>query len=136
MDDDVGESLLISTFMNVYHVHVNRMPLSGTIRKITHIPGKHVPAFSKESERNERMITLINTEIGIIKIIQIAGSIARRINHYGKKGQYLQKGERMGIIKMGSRVDLIIPKQAIGTIKITKGDSVRAGKTSLCNRES
>ena len=132
-DDDVGESIYISTFMNVYHVHVNRIPFSGTIQSVTHIPGSHIPAFKKESLKNERVITLIKTDIGLIKIIQIAGSIARRIESYISPNQQLQKGERMGIIKMGSRVDLIIPKKAIGEMKVKKGDHVRAGESTICN---
>jgi len=133
-DDDMGESLFISTFMNIYHVHVNRIPLSGTIQKITHIPGSHLPAFTKESERNERMITIIKTDHGPIKIIQIAGTVARRIYHYGKQGQLVKKGDRMGIIKLGSRVDLIIPKHGILSVYVKQGDCVRAGTTSLCSK--
>jgi len=133
-DEDVGESLFISTFMNVYHVHVNRIPLSGTIQKIMHIPGSHLPAFTKESDRNERMVTIIKTEYGPVKIIQIAGTVARRIYHYGTSGQQVKKGDRMGIIKLGSRVDLIIPKQMISSVHVKQGDGVRAGTTSLCSR--
>jgi len=132
-DEDIGDSVHISTFMNVYHVHVNRMPIGGTIKKVTHIPGGHIPAFKKESDRNERMITIIETAIGPVKIIQIAGIIARRIVSYVESGQDLKKGTRIGIIKLGSRVDLIIPKDAIKKISVKKGDHVRAGITQICN---
>ena len=132
-DKDIGNSFHISTFMNVYHVHVNRMPLDGTIKKVTHIPGGHIPAFKKESDRNERMITIIETAIGHVKIIQIAGCIARRIVSYIDVDQDLKKGTRIGIIKLGSRVDLIISKDAIKKISVKKGDHVRAGITQICN---
>jgi len=132
-DKDIGNSFHISTFMNVYHVHVNRMPLDGTIKKVTHIPGEHIPAFKKESDRNERMITIIETAIGPVKIIQIAGSIARRIVSYVDIDQDLKKGTRIGIIKLGSRVDLIVPKDVVRKISVKKGDHVRAGITQICN---
>ncbi|OYT28478.1 phosphatidylserine decarboxylase family protein [Thermoplasmatales archaeon ex4572_165] len=132
-DDDIGDSFHISTFMNVYHVHVNRMPLDGTIKKVTHISGGHIPAFKKESDRNERMITIIETAIGPVKIIQIAGSIARRIVSYVDVDQNLKKGTRIGIIKLGSRVDLIVPKDAVKKISVKKGDRVRAGNSQICS---
>ena len=132
-DKDIGDSIHISTFMNVYHVHVNRMPLGGTIKKVIHIPGGHIPAYKKESDRNERMITIIKTAIGPVKIIQIAGSIARRIVSYVDVDQDLKKGTRIGIIKLGSRVDLIVPKDSVKKISVKKGDHVRAGITQICS---
>jgi len=131
-DEDVGESVCISTFMNIYHVHVNRMPVEGIIDKIIHIPGGHIPAFKKESDRNERVITLVQTKMGTVKIIQIAGTLARRIVSYNSTGQHLKKGKRLGIIRLGSRVDLIIPKKNMKHIMVKKGDGVRAGETQIC----
>lgn len=134
-DEDIGESLCVSTFMNVYHVHVNRMPLDGTVQQIDHISGDHLPAFKKESERNERMISLIDTVYGPIKIVQIAGIIARRIVNYHQPGEQLKKGQRYGIIRLGSRVDLIVAKKHIKTIHIKKGDHVRAGESQILNMQ-
>ena len=130
-DELIGEVTKISTFMNVYNVHVNRMPLDGVIKDIVHHSGFHLPAFKKESEKNERVITTIDTNIGTIKVIQIAGTLARRIIPYIKKGDKLKKGERIGIIKFGSRVDIYLPTKEINKIKVEKGDMIKAGETIL-----
>jgi phosphatidylserine decarboxylase len=132
-DKDIGESIQIATFMNVHNVHVNRMPIDGTILDITHIPGGYLPAFKKESERNERVVTLIDSSIGRIKVVQIAGTLAKRIVWYGKKKQQLIKGQRFGMIKLGSRVDIIIPKHMKQSITVSIGDRVRAGVDTICN---
>jgi len=130
-DNEIGECTKISTFMNVYNVHVNRMPLDGTIKKIVHLSGAHLPAFKKESEGNERVIITINTEIGLVKIIQIAGTLARRIVPYVKKEDKLKKGEKIGIIRLGSRVDIYIPSNRIKTIHVKMGDIIKAGVNTI-----
>lgn len=130
-DKEIGDCIKISTFMNLYNVHVNRMPLDGTIKDVVHISGIHLPAFKKESEKNERVITAIDTKIGNIKIIQIAGTLARRILPYIKKEDKLKKGERIGIIRFGSRVDVYLPTKKIKTIHVKVGDMVKAGETTL-----
>lgn len=126
-DEDVGNAFFVSTFMNIYHVHVNRMPVDGTIKKITYIPGSHLPAFTKESERNERVIMLVETAKGLVKIILIAGTVARRIVPYVKTGEHLKKGEKISLIRLGSRVDVILPKKMNVEITVTKKDRVKAG---------
>ncbi len=130
-DDDVGDCTKISTFMNVYNVHINRLPVGGTIKNIVHKRGIHLPAFKKESEKNERVITTIDTNIGTIKVIQIAGTLARRIVSYIKKGDKLKKGEKIGIIRFGSRVDVYLPTKEIKNIHVRVGDMVKAGVTTL-----
>jgi len=130
-DPDVGKCTKISTFMNIYNVHVNRMPMDGVIKDITHHDGVHIPAFRKESERNERVIINIKTDIGTIKIIQIAGTLARRIVPYIKKGDTLKRGEKIGIIRLGSRVDVYLPSKSIKTICVKEGDMVKAGEDAL-----
>lgn len=130
-DDEVGDCTRISTFMNLYNVHVNRIPLDGTIKNVVHISGIHLPAFKKESEKNERVITIIDTKIGTIKVIQIAGTLARRIVPYIKKGDKLKKGEKIGIIRFGSRVDVYLPTKKIKNIHVKIGDMVKAGETTL-----
>ena len=130
-DNDVGNCTKISTFMNIYNVHVNRAPIDGTVRDIVHKQGIHLPAFKKESEKNERVITTIDTNIGTIKVIQIAGTLARRIVPYIKKGDKLKKGDKIGIIRFGSRVDVYLPAKKIKKIHIKVGDMTKAGETTI-----
>jgi phosphatidylserine decarboxylase len=130
-DADVGECTLISTFMNIQNVHVNRMPLDGTIKKITYHKGRHLPAFQKESERNERVVLLIRTDIGMIKIIQIAGTVARRIVPYVTQGKQVKKGEMIGLIRLGSRVDVYLPTTKIKAFTIQVNDKVKAGEDTI-----
>jgi len=130
-DKELGGTFKISIFMNIYNVHVNRMPIDGKIMGINHKPGGYIPAYKKESERNERMVLDINTIIGNIKMILIAGTIARRIILYKKKGDYVKKGIRIGIIRLGSRVDLYLPEQKISKINVELGDMVLAGETTI-----
>jgi len=126
-DEEIGECTKISTFMNLHNVHVNRMPLDGIIKDVVHIDGAHLPTFKKESERNERVIITANTNIGMIKIVQIAGTLARRIIPYVKKGDKIKKGDRIGLIRIGSRVDLYLPGNKIKNINVKLNDRVKAG---------
>jgi len=129
-DDDVGECIRISTFMNVYNVHVNRMPLDGVIKDIVHIPGSYLPAFKKESERNERVVLTIDTAIGMTKVTLIAGTLARRIVSYVLRGDKVKKGEKIGMIRFGSRVDVYLPSKKIKTL-VNTGDRVKAGEDAV-----
>lgn len=130
-DEIIGDCICISTFMNLHNVHVNRSPFDGIVDNIKHISGIHLPAFKKESEKNERVITIINTSIGNLKIVQIAGTFARRIVPYISKGDKIKKGDRIGIIRFGSRVDLYLPKNKINKLNIKVGDIVLAGEDSI-----
>jgi phosphatidylserine decarboxylase len=130
-DEDVGTSTKISTFMNIHNVHVNRMPIDGRIKKLVHLNGAHIPAFKKESENNERVISLIDTDIGTVKIIQIAGTLARRIVTYMKKGDMIKKGEKIGIIRLGSRVDLYLPSKKIKSLTVNVKDKIKAGEDTI-----
>jgi phosphatidylserine decarboxylase len=127
-----GEHVKILTVMNVHNVHVNRAPIDGNVRKITYHQGKHVPAFNKDSEYNERVVTLLDTKIGDVKIVQIAGSFARRIESYITEGQEVLKGERIGIIKFGSRVDLYLPRNRV-KICVKEKQGVKAGESTIAN---
>jgi len=131
IDTDVGKCTKISTFMNIHNVHVNRMPLDGKILDIIHYNGGHLPAFKKESERNERVVLLLKTEIGTVKIIQIAGTLARRIVPYVKKGDTVKKGEKIGLIRLGSRVDIYLPAKKIQTITVNVKDKIKAGEDTI-----
>jgi phosphatidylserine decarboxylase len=126
------DKVVISVFMNVHNVHVNRAPLAGRIVKIKHFPGSHIPAYNKESERNERVTTDWDTAIGPVRTIQIAGVVARRIVPYVKRGQKLEKGERIGIIRFGSRVDLHLPADKIN-VKVSNGQAVYAGISTVAS---
>ena len=130
-DTEVGECIQISTFMNIHNVHVNRMPLDGTIEEITHYRGAHLPAFKKESEKNERVVLLIHTDIGRIKIVQIAGTLARRIVPYVSKGNTVKKGGKIGLIRLGSRVDLYLPTKRIKPLAIQVTNKIKAGEDTI-----
>ncbi|MES2154836.1 MAG: phosphatidylserine decarboxylase [bacterium] len=130
VDADVGAADLLSIFMSPKDVHVNRMPLDGTVLAVLHFPGSHVPAFKKESERNERVEVLLDTAIGRVKVTLIAGTVARRIVPYIEEGQRLAKGQRIALIRFGSRCDLLVPEGRIRW-KAHAGDQVQAAATSL-----
>jgi phosphatidylserine decarboxylase len=131
IEKDIEECIIISTFMNIYNVHVNRMPIDGIIKNMIHVSGSHLPAFKKESERNERLIITIESKIGTIKIIQIAGTLARRIVPYIKIGDIIKRGEKIGIIRLGSRVDLYISSKMIKNITVKLGDKIKAGENCI-----
>lgn len=107
------------------------MPIDGTIEEIIHHTGSHLPAYKKESERNERVVLLVKTDIGRIKIVQIAGTIARRIVPYVTQGQAVSKGGKIGLIRLGSRVDLYLPTKKIKRLSIQVHQSLKAGEDSL-----
>jgi len=130
-DTDVGKCSKISTFMNIHNVHVNRMPLDGTISEVVHHSGSHLPAFKKESEKNERVILVLKTRIGTIKIILIAGTLARRIVPYIKKGNVVKKGEKIGLIRLGSRVDIYLPQKKIKNLTVRLKERVKAGEDTI-----
>lgn len=119
----------VATFMNPLNVHVNRAPLSGRVASVTHVQGGFVPAFDKESERNERVVWVFDTEVGELEVVQIAGTVARRIVPYLDAGAKVEKGERIGIIRLGSRVDVYLPPGVAPAVKV--GDKVVAGETTL-----
>ncbi len=126
-----NDKYLISTFMEVNNVHVNRMPINGRITQMSHFPGYHLRAWKKESDLNERVIITIQTEIGEVKVVQLAGLIARRIYPYIKEGDTLKKGDRIGIIRLGSRVDVYLPIKKIKEIPVKIGDPVKAGEDTI-----
>lgn len=125
------EVQLVSIFMSIFNVHVNRIPLSGKVELIKHKKGRFMAAWADEAiEHNEQVIIGINNrKYGKILFVQIAGLIARRIICNLKEGDEVEKGKRFGIIKYGSRVDLYLPKQV--SLKIKNGDSVKAGQSII-----
>ncbi len=121
----------ISIFMNVFNVHVNRMPFDGRIKKVIYNPGKFMNAsFDKASVHNERNALVIQTEKGVeFAVVQIAGLVARRIVNCVKEGEKLKKGDRYGMIRFGSRLDLYIPGDFDVAVKI--GEKTKAGSTII-----
>jgi len=126
-----GKYKKISIFMNVFNVHVNRAPYTGRVEKIAYHAGKFLSAdLDKASAENERNQILISTSDGQnIWVVQIAGLIARRIVCWTKEGEELKKGERFGLIRFGSRVEVFLPPDSKITVRI--GDKVTAGQTTL-----
>ena len=126
-----GEFTRVSIFMSVFDVHINRTPIAGTIRKIAYIPGKFLNAdLDKASEDNERQHFLVEREDGVkIAFTQIAGLVARRIMAFVAEGSRVAAGERIGLIRFGSRVDVFLPA---GTgSQILLGQRAIAGETII-----
>ncbi len=122
----------ICIFMNIHNVHVNRAPLAGTVTQIDYKPGGYIPAFNKDSYVNERNHVVINTEYGNIDLVQIAGVLTRRIVSYISEGNHVNRGERIGMIRFGSRVDVNIPRVYEFTVGLN--DKVKAGETIIAMR--
>ena len=124
------EMLRICIFMNVFNVHVNRSPVKGVIEKITYKAGSFFNAsLDKASEKNERNSLIIKTNDKKIIVVQIAGLIARRIIGFIKEGNKIDAGERFGLIRFGSRVDIYLPEGAESDVNV--GDKVKAGETII-----
>ncbi|MFC7938689.1 phosphatidylserine decarboxylase, partial [Streptomyces sp. NPDC057387] len=119
----------VAIFMSPLNVHVNRAPLAGTVTSVEHVPGGFVPAFNKESENNERVVWHFDTELGDIEMIQIAGAVARRIVPYVPQGTKVEQGERVGLIRFGSRVDLYLPEGV--EVDVEVGQKTVAGVTRI-----
>ena len=126
------EALKISVFMNVFNVHSNRAPVDGDLRDVQYFPGKFLNAdLDKASEQNERNALVIDSGGRVVTAVQVAGLIARRILCYVKPGEQLQRGQRFGFIRFGSRVDVYLPLDAQSRVSI--GDKVYASSTVLAN---
>ena len=112
MDKEPLQMMKVSIFMNVFNVHVNRIPVSGKVVWLKYIPGTFLNAsLDKSSENNERMIAKIQLEKNqFIYVVQIAGLVARRIKCDLTENQLVKAGERFGIIRFGSRLDVYLPK--------------------------
>lgn len=123
----------ICIFMNIHDVHVNRAPLAGTVTNIDYKPGGYIPAFNKDSLVNERNHIVISTDTGVLELTQIAGVLTRRIVSYISVGSRVKRGERIGMIRFGSRVDVIIPEGYVFIIKVN--DKVKAGCTIIARRK-
>jgi phosphatidylserine decarboxylase len=129
------EAVKISVFMNVFNVHSNRAPVDGAVKQVWYKPGKFVnAALDKASTENERNTLWIRADAGAdVVCVQVAGLIARRILCYVKADDRLQRGQRYGFIRFGSRLDLYLPTNA--RIKAALGDKVYAASTVLASLE-
>ena len=126
-----GEFTRVSIFMSVFDVHINRSPIAGRVRRIAYVPGKFLNAdLDKASEDNERQHFLVEREDGVaIGFTQIAGLVARRILAFVREGDTVSAGERIGLIRFGSRVDVYLPA---GTgSQVLLGQRTIAGETVL-----
>ena len=129
-DEEIGESFVVSIFLNIFNVHANWMPLDGDFLDLKYSKGKFLLAFNhKACDENERNCIKIKTEIGTIKIVQIAGLLARRILCYARKGNSMRIGERLGFMRFGSRIDLTISSKT--NLKIKEGQKVVGKKTII-----
>lgn len=125
-----GRAIRISVFMNVFNVHVNRYPVSGNVAYVQYNEGKFLNAAAdKASLENEQMSVGVQTPKHKVLFRQIAGLIARRIVTYSQVGDTASQGERMGLIRFGSRVDVFVPVGS--TVKVKLGQKPQAGTTVL-----
>jgi len=125
-----GPALRIGIFMSPLDVHVNRAPAGGTVEFLEYVPGKRLAAYHpKASLENERFYVGMRTSQGKTLLVQIAGMLARRIASRVKRGDVLTRGQRYGMIKLGSKVEVYLP----GPVKplVAVGDRVRAGETPI-----
>jgi phosphatidylserine decarboxylase len=127
-DPFVGAAQAMSIFLSPLDVHINRSPLAGLVVDVEYRPGAKVAAYRPEaSDRNERTTIAIQGETARVVVRQIAGVLARRIVCRVRPGDKLAAGERFGLIKFGSRTDLIVP--AAARLRVGRGDRVRGGET-------
>jgi len=136
LEDELSNERMIevSIFMNAFNVHVNRVPCEGTVKEVKHYSGRFMAAFKEEaSKSNEHINMVMECKQGTVMMRQVAGLIARRAVCRVKPGDTLKQGERYGLIKFSSRVDLFLP---LGTeVKVQLGDKVKAGETLIGTRD-
>ncbi|MFB6301303.1 MAG: protein sorting system archaetidylserine decarboxylase [Haloferacaceae archaeon] len=126
-----GDRVRVVVFLNVTDVHVVRAPLAGAIESVDHRPGGHLPAFSKASERNER----VGVACDGYDLALVAGAVARRITPYVAADDRVDRGDRVGHIAFGSRVDVLLPPDvAPDDVGVSTGERVRAGETVIAER--
>lgn len=129
------ECLQVSIFMGPFDAHLNRVPVDGYLAYYRYLPGKYLAAYNpKSSELNEQNIIAWQATQGTIVMRQIAGVMARRIRFYLKKGQQAKKGDELGFIRFGSRMDILMPLHT--NVRIDIGQQVYAGETVLANLAS
>ena len=130
IETSAGSRLRLSIFLNVFDVHVNRAPVSGTVKAVEHREGEFLNAMKPESGMlNEQTLIVIDAGGYEISYKQIAGLIARRIVCTVKPGDKIERGQRVGMIKFGSRTDVLMPADAV--LQVKRGDRVKGGSSVL-----
>jgi phosphatidylserine decarboxylase len=131
VDEYVGDAATrISVFLSVFNVHVNRIPIAGEVDVVERRSGSYKVAFAEDaSEKNEQSVIGIRQGDTKLVVKQIVGILARRIVCYLQPGQQVEQGKRLGLIRFGSRVDLIVPGHV--DIRVSIGERVRAGETVM-----
>ncbi|WP_188974727.1 protein sorting system archaetidylserine decarboxylase [Halocalculus aciditolerans] len=130
-EDDDGR-VRVGVFMNVTDIHVNRAPLDGFLEDVERSPGAHRPAFTKSSERNER----VTYTFGRHEVVLIAGAFARRIHPYLEPGAVVERGDKLGHISFGSRADVRLPPEyTLDDVRVEKTERVTAGESVLAERD-
>jgi len=125
-----GSFKLISIFMSLFSVHINRVPVDGVVKEISYKRGRFIPAFrDRASEDNEKNVIVIQNEQGNVILTQIAGSLSHRIVCNLNPGQHVNRGERFGLIHFGSLVELVLPTSV--ELKVREGRRVKGGETIL-----
>lgn len=125
-----GEGLKIGIFMSLLDVHVNRVPVEGQVVLVEHVPGQFLQAFRPEaSEVNEHNLVGLESRHGRVLVKQVAGIMARRVVCWVRPGQKVQAGDRLGVVKFGSRVDVFLPPGAASAVRV--GDRARGGVTVI-----
>jgi phosphatidylserine decarboxylase len=126
-----GETLRLSIFLNVFNVHINRSPITGTLRDVVYRKGQYLNAMNPASaQKNEQNSAVVEADAGYsVTFTQIAGLLARRIVFRPAQGARLERGQRVGLIKFGSRVDVLLPGHA--ELHVTNGDHVKGGSSIL-----
>jgi phosphatidylserine decarboxylase len=124
----------ITIFMGPADVHVNRAPLDGVVLKTEHVRGSHLPAFLGAASNNQQNRIEMETSDGVIELRQITGTLVREIICYVRPGDHVVRGERIGMIRFGSRVEMTVPESY--NLSVRLGDKVRAGETIVAVKRS
>jgi phosphatidylserine decarboxylase len=128
------DAVQVSIFMSPLNVHVNRAPCDGKVSVVKYSPGKYMAAYKDDASlKNENIVMVLDGDKGRVLVRQVAGFVARRAVCRAKVGDVLKRGERYGIIKFSSRLDVYLPKDA--QIKVKPGDKVKAGETVIAITE-
>lgn len=130
-----GDRLLVSVFMNVTNVHVNRFPLDGRVERIEASGTGFRPAYAPDAERNVQRRYTLSTELGPVEVVQITGVVARRLVSFVDVGQSVRRGDRLGMIVLGSRVDVWMPAARVRAA-VRTGERVRAGTSTIARLKS
>lgn len=130
-----GRCLRIVTFLNLHNVHVNRAPVAGTVAQLQAVPGGFAPALFAGAGENSRRRMAIDGDAGRVVVIQVAGSLARKISVWVALGERLDVAQRFGMIHLGSRTDVLLPTDS-AEVLVSVGQRVRAGVTPLARYRS